>query len=69
MPKSQPDPELDSIGQQINNIPSGSRNLATTLSERLRANKTKYLKLLATHLAWGEKSGVDTTGIEEETDS
>lgn len=45
------------------------RNLATTLSERLRANEAKYLKLLATHHAWGEKNGMDISGAETKTDS
>ncbi|MDG4475043.1 serine/threonine-protein kinase [Thiovibrio frasassiensis] len=45
------------------------RNLATTLSERLRASEAKYLKLLATHLAWGEKNGVESSGFEAGADS
>ncbi|PKN22592.1 MAG: hypothetical protein CVU68_03805 [Deltaproteobacteria bacterium HGW-Deltaproteobacteria-3] len=41
------------------------RNLATTLSERLRASETKYLALLATHHAWGDKNGLEPSGFEE----
>ena len=45
------------------------RNLATTLSERLRGSEAKYLKLLATHLAWGEKNGMEPNGFEAGQDS
>ena len=45
------------------------RNLATTLSERLRASEGKYLKLLATHHAWGDKSKLPPAGFEAGEDS
>ena len=40
------------------------RNLATTLSERLRASEARYLTLLATHHAWGEKNSMAPSGFE-----
>jgi hypothetical protein len=45
------------------------RNLATTLSERLRASEAKYLTLLATHHAWGEKNGMGPSGFDTGMDS
>ncbi len=45
------------------------RNLATTLSERLRSSEARYLTLLATHHAWGEKNGVESNGFEAGEDS
>jgi serine/threonine-protein kinase len=45
------------------------RNLATTLSERLRASEAKYLTLLATHHAWGKEAGLAPTGFEAGQDS
>lgn len=44
------------------------RNLATTLSERLRASETKYLALLATHHAWGDKNNMEPSEFEAEAD-
>lgn len=45
------------------------RNLATTLSERLRASEAKYLTLLATHHAWGKENSLAPTGFEAGQDS
>ncbi|MFH1019851.1 MAG: serine/threonine-protein kinase [Pseudomonadota bacterium] len=43
------------------------RNLATTLSERLRASEAKYLALLAAHHAWGKGNSLDSPGFASES--
>ena len=45
------------------------RNLATTLSERLRSSEARYLTLLATHHPWGEKNGLEPNGFGAGEDS
>ena len=45
------------------------RNLATTLSERLRASEAKYLDLLAAHHAWGDGNGMEPDGFETGQDA